>query len=470
MIKINKNVLLSTAEKNLIINSSICINDVELKEVLMNFRKSISKNDLNKIKAKNERIYRNLNSIQAREEYIEKSSSEWKNEKPIGLKKKPCQLCENKKSELKYIIVNVITGIKLEVGSSCITKFPKMDEKYHGESISTTDKWLRNFPERIDRLGNFVEMYNGGKDIFQMWKVKYDGFMIEFPSDYDKEFRKIKNNANRIYDGYIKGNLKYEDIKSFQIYIDDFNYFYKKCEKFYEENRNNKYICTKEIAKLLKKKQLNTTLDIIKGGNCSIPKGLAKSISEVGFIKNFKEEIFEAFSKFKIKLEEIDSQVIEFSYKYMTFEPIKLEIQIDSFTNRYSEIFYGENNFEKEEIFNSLTLKNERANINEFLGILEYLLSKKGFEFDYDVTLHAKQITELHKKNGKRYANIPIKNIINNYVKVLYISDKEARDFLIKEIENVKWITYEQRKKDDIGNISSIFALGKEEDYEQYEK
>lgn len=105
--KKNKNVLLSTAEKNLIINSSMCTKDSELKSILKDIKKSIFNKNLEGIKIKNERVYQNLNSKESREELIEKSSIEWKNEKPIGMKKQPCQLCENTKSELKYIILKL---------------------------------------------------------------------------------------------------------------------------------------------------------------------------------------------------------------------------------------------------------------------------------------------------------------------------------------------------------------------------
>ena len=353
-------------------------------------------------------------------------------------------------------------------------KFPRMKEKYHGESITTTDKWLKDFPERIDRLGKFADIYSGGKDIFQIWKIKYDNFEIEFPKDYDEEFRKIKNEANRIYTGYIKGNSDEKELEKFQICINEFSYFYKKCEKFYRENKNNRYICTKNIAKFLKNRDLNTTLYNIKERDCFIPRGLAKNISDISFIKNFKEEISTAFNQFNIKLQKMDSQFIEFTYKYKTFEPIKLVINPDKFTQLYSELFYGENILKDESIFDSMILKNEKNNINEFLGIIEYWLNKdsniKIYRFDYDVILHEKQNAELHKKKEKVYINISAQDIRSNYVKLLYIKNNEINEFLSKEIQNAKWITYKERDKNDIGNISSIFALGKEDEYEQYEK
>lgn len=463
----NRKVLISTAEKNLIINSSICKKDNELRDVLQAFSKSISSKDLDYIKSLNLRAYEIIKGRESREAIIKKSSKEWKNEKPIGVKKKPCELCENANSEYKYIILNPITNKKLEVGSSCIKKFPEMKSKYHGETITTIDKWLKDEPEMFSRLGKFAEIFNGGKDIFQIWKVKYDAFEIEFPNEYDDKFRKIKNGANKIYSDYIKGIISEKELEKFQYYINEFDYFYKQCEQFYNENKFDKYICTKDIAKFLNKKKLYNTLNNIKDRECKIPKGLANSIAEVGFIKKFDKEIEIQFSKFGIKLEKIDNQFLEFSYKYKTFKALEVIISPYNFVKLHSGVFYGENVLENASCFESMELKNEKNNINEFLGVIEYCLNKKLnrklYSFDYDVELHQKQIVELHKKKEKVYAEIKVQQIRTDYIKLLYLNNEEIYKFLNMEIKRLKWITYEERDKNDIGNIASIFTLGKDD-------
>lgn len=465
--KKNKNVLISTAEKNLILNSSICVKDNELKKILLSFHKSISCRDLDYIKNINVRAYQIIKGKESREELIEKSSKEWRNEKPIGQKKQPCELCENAKSELKYVILNTVTKKRLEVGSSCIRKFPGMREKYHGESTITIDKWLKDSPERINRLGKFADRFNGGKDIFQLWKINYDAFSIEFPNDYDEQFSRIKSGANRIYLDYINGKISENELCKFQYYVDEFDYFYKKCKRFYDENKCDKYICTKDIARFLKKKNLNKTLSTIKDRECKIPKGLANSIAEIGFIKRFEKEIKIEFNKFDIKLVKIDSEFLEFAYKYKTFKALEFVIAPYKFTQLHSGIFYGENILEGTFFFESMMLKNEKNNIYEFLGIIEYWLNKKTnrklFSFDYDVELHQKQIVELHKKKEKMYAEIQVYEIISQYIKILCLSDEEIYKFLDIKIKGLKWITYKERDKNDIGDISSVFTLGKDD-------
>lgn len=73
----------------------------------------------------------------------DEASKEWVQQKPDGVIKIPCELCGNTKSEDKYIIYNRLNGNTLRVGSSCIYKFPKLDKKYMGVSISTISKLLK---------------------------------------------------------------------------------------------------------------------------------------------------------------------------------------------------------------------------------------------------------------------------------------------------------------------------------------
>ena len=38
--------------------------------------------------------------------------------------------------------------------------------------------------------------------------------------------------------------INYDKMKSFKTIIDNFEYLYKNCRKFYNDNKDDKYICT----------------------------------------------------------------------------------------------------------------------------------------------------------------------------------------------------------------------------------
>lgn len=451
----NRKILLENREKNLIQNSSVCDKDLELKEVLSMFSNSVNTIEIEKIKLTKPRIYNMLKSHDAITEMIENSSLEWEQEKPSGVKKFPCQLCGNRKSENKYIIRNIVNQNRLEVGSHCITQFPKMNKAYKGENINTIDKWIKNSPEKLERLSNFSQIYGGGKDILNKWSKLYSDFEIEFPNEYDNEFSRILKNGRKIYNRYINGSIPYKDIVKFQDSINDFNYLYNKCKRFERENKTNKYICTKSISSLLERQKLTSTIRIIKDMDCTIKKDFAKYVYDSDFIKRFEQQIKHVFEKNKIILGEINRNFIVVKYEHNNFDSILLEISLKEFSKRYYGIYYNDTNYKQEDLFQNLSLKDETKNIEKFINILNAILRNSGYYLKFDIDLYSKHNVEIHNRALKKLANINIKELSYKYIKVLYLQSR-AQEFLINEINSInKWTTYEELKKYDIGDISS---------------
>ncbi|EPS48447.1 hypothetical protein CFSAN002367_20077 [Clostridium botulinum CFSAN002367] len=200
----------------------------------------------------------------------------------------------------------------------------------------------------------------------------------------------------------------------------------------------------------------------IKEKNSNIQKGLAKYVYNVEFISRFENEIKTVFDKFNLKFEKIDSQFMVFTYKYKFLDSITLQMSIQKFTENFSNIFYGINKFDKDEIFKYMLLKNEQSNINEFVGIMEHILKDNKYYFKYDIDLYQKQIIEVHIRNSTKFGILRIKDIMNKYIKILYLSDKESKTFILKEIDKVNiWMDDKEKDKFDIGNIASVWAKEK---------
>lgn len=454
------NIILSIQERNLIANSTICDNDLELKQILMSYDKSILKNDLDHIKFKNERVFKNLISHEYREAIINRSSLEWRHDRPLGLKKNPCELCGCTQSEQKYLIVNDINKNKLEVGSSCITKFPSIDSRYKGESIKNYEKWSKYSPDKIDRLGIFNDLFGGGRDIYKDWELKYNSYDIEFPNDFDKEFALLMKNSRKYYRDFINGNIDESEVIKFKNCIQDSEYFFDKVSKFYNDNRNNKYICTKEIGDLYKRLNYNNSLIIIKDLKCQIPKEFSKYITNKEFISRFTTEIENCFEEVDLKFRYINDNEIVFSYQYNNFEDILLRISLTHFSELCYEIFYGDDlkNFSK--VIKTIALLNDRNNINEFLGIIQFIIKGTGYYFEYDKSKNDNHNILVKKRGVKKSALMKVSDLLYRYPQILYLDKNESKNFIIDEIKELKWTTFEEQDKYDVGNIAELFAKG----------
>lgn len=315
------------------------------------------------------------------------------------------------------MIINEVNNNKLEVGSSCITKFPSINDKYKGESIKKIERWNKTSPEKLDRLGYFHDIFGGGKDIYQSWESIYNSYTIEFPNAFDNEFKLIIKNAGKIYKDFINCKSDINSLIEFKKCLREANYFFDKADEFYCENKINKYICTKEIGNLLRKLNYKNMLSIIKDSECLIQKDFAKYINNKEFIARFKKDIENCFERINLKLEAINENNIIFSIKYMYFEKVFIESSLSKFTNLYSDIFYVKRDLDFKKTMDSMMLLINKNNINEFLRIINFIIKDTGYYLYFDEFINDDQIITIRRKGIKKSATLTVNDLIaNNYL------------------------------------------------------
>ncbi|EPY2275474.1 hypothetical protein ACXAT3_000152 [Clostridium sporogenes] len=93
---------------------------------------------------------------------------------------------------------------------------------------------------------------------------------------------------------------------------------------------------------------------------------------------------------------------------------------------------------------------------------MEHILKDTKYYFKHDIDLYQKKIIEVHIRNSTKFGILRIKDIMNKYIKILYLSDKESKTFILKEIDKVNiWMDDKEKDKFDIGNIASVWAKEK---------
>lgn len=449
-------------ERILIMNSSICDEKKNLKKVLYSFDKSIRQTHLQKIKDADQESFQLIKTRDAIEEIKNSASKEWVQNSYNGKIDRPCQLCGNPKSEDKFTIINRENGNTLLVGTSCIHKFSELDDKLQGVPIDQYSKYSKTNPKKLSRIIYFNNnICSEGKNIFSIWKYKYDNFNILFPKEYDSEFSDILQKSRRIYNSYINGKISKNQVGNFKKWINEFNYLYKKCEKFYNTYKDDKYSCTKTIADFLLKKRLKKTLEYIQR-NGKIRKEIAMYVYCSEFIKRFKNNIRKVFLKHKIKLKEINNNTILFSYEYEQYEAIFLEISLKDFANYFYEIFYDNMKYTRSELFSKLIIFNNYNNIDVFFSILTNTLTKTKYKFYIDGRLYRNQKIGLENTNTKQYVEIKLKDILKEYMCVFYINKTNIRSKLLNYIKGINnWHNESEKDKYNIGNINREWSTDK---------
>lgn len=445
--------LLYIHEINLIINSSICDKDKNLKEVLGGFsnkKSGIAYKDLDVINKSYKEVYKKISSKEVIKELVERSSQEWEQLKPIGKIAKPCKLCGNPKSEEKFIIRNKINKNEMQVGSKCIEKFSKISRSISGEKLQQLIKYNEKDPEIYNRLQKFNEKYNGGKSIIDNWKYEYDKFKIIFPIDFRTDYNRIIKESTKFYKHFKLGKIEENKLPYFENYIVDFNYLMNKCKKFEEKNKKNRFLCTKSIRDALIKDNREGIFKKIEEHGGIIEPWITKYIYNTEFVLRFVVEIENMLKMRYINLDKIEQGNIIISIEAKFDKNIKLNIPTKVFMSNFSEGIYKNINFERSQLLNKMMIFNKEDNIYNFLGVIDTLISEYGYKFEFGDNWYEKGIIEVHK--DEMYAEIKMENIIKKNF-IFYKSEKEIKRELNNWLDELRWRHISYKKKYNIESI-----------------
>lgn len=461
--------IISRQDKNLLLNGSLCERDKELKDFFKIFNpyRGVTSEEVEKLEKTNERIYNLLKSEDSKTAIINNCKKEWIFKQPIGSKPFPCQLCGCTHSKDKFIITNKYTHKELKIGSSCIDQFPKEDRLLEGNDILEIREWSES---QIERASIFYKQHKTGSIIFKNWAEQYKSLLLTTTEEMDKEFKRILNNGKTYYKKFIDNNLlEGNTINTFNYIIIDFEHFYKHCNKYINDNKNDLYICTKSMEKHLDKDIIKT----IKKENAKITTNTAKNILDPEFISRFKKKIKNSFKSVGIDLKDISNDGIIINYTYGNYLPLNINLSLNNFANNYADIYFADKIAIKlDDILSHSTLTNTFDNIDRFLNILHSIIKDKKYYFNFDQKLHTEKTVEINKTGYNKYAIIDYEELLNEYFMVFSMDMNEAKEFLYNKIDSLTWIDKEEKKKYDVGNISKTtrnINKQNENEYNQYE-
>ena len=195
--------------------------------------------------------------------------NEWYAEQKIEedpSKKSRCELCNTPNKYLFYIR-NTENNISLNVGSSCIKKFPGI------EGYVEAHKRLNNIikkQQELNRMYKFKEKFPDAENIIESVQSYFNTLPILLPEKLYCDLRDLSNRMQSIYSKYVyEGKVPYKTILSsfdlFELQIQNFNKLKKDADDFVNRNINKPNICKRrEIDWLLKNDKEKVILSIAK--------------------------------------------------------------------------------------------------------------------------------------------------------------------------------------------------------------
>ena len=120
--------------------------------------------------------------------------------------------------------------------------------------------------------------------MLENWKKFYFNLPMLLNRELENRFQKLIKNSNQFYEDFINGNLATKKLEEFQPYIYEFEKLENSVKEFYDNYKDNKYICDKKVINWIKMKNKSNLRNKIINNNGFVSNDIAKEIYCIDFM------------------------------------------------------------------------------------------------------------------------------------------------------------------------------------------
>lgn len=377
-------------------------------------------------------------------------------------KKVRCGLC-NTPNKYLFFIRNRINNTRLNVGSSCMTKFPGIEGyteyRYH------LNKTIKNQKE-IMRRTEFHKKFPEVIDILDSTNFYFDNLPVLLPYDLYYGLQDTVTNLRLLYSQYVNyGKKPFKSTKnSFELFsenIDRFNKIKQSADFFVDNYKNNPLICKREEIDWMIETKHKKLLDDIAKNNGKYSQSTAGEITSYNFIKkhfsiflNCNDSNICQLNRLKNDNSQIYCSLNKSGYSFLFIvDTKKFMKQIGANCICDSEFKYNETDLLKvsQIAYTSNNLHNATNSITEELN-------RFGFYFLFDEDTDDMYIYKKVDKSVKTYSTSKFLKIYNTY----FLEKSIDVYKFIGTLTSKNWISHEEQGKQGIDDkISKLY-------YQQY--
>lgn len=390
-----------------------------------------------------------------------------------------CQLCGTKNTYVFYI-KNKYTGIEMNVGSSCINKFPEIENvKIFKRSIQEENKRVKE----QSRLIEFEAADENYSSFLKHAEEKYSKLDILLPSKLDGEIKRILYNLNVIRRDFVScgGDLS-DVITRCNLLKNDFNNEWKLVEKFYEKNKNNPLACPKYLVDWLTTNNKNLLVQI-KKNDAQFDYNTIQSIFNERFIDENLNLFKSKLDSNNIKLHKRNGSKLVFSIQNKDYiYPVYYMISNKTFMEFIGcQCFFIKGFKYTSTDFTAIELLNSEENFFAIYNRIRRLLLNVGYDIEIEENTMYKYIKKLplkinsEKKWGKierrkevLYRRISSDIIFKLMSQLLYSNDLAIESKFKKYFESLEnnWIS--EQEKTRYAEIAGEVTLQKQKEFIPY--
>ncbi len=375
-----------------------------------------------------------------REWYVRNNSAEDPN------KRVRCGLC-NAPNRYLFYIINRFNSKQLNVGSTCMTKFPEIegyvDHKHQLAKIQKTQK-------ETERWQIFNNKFPDIENIIQSIDTYFNKIPILLPYNIYYPFKDAIIQLRKMYNSYIKHGTKDVNILfvSFQQKLEECKDFQIKSDKFVENNSNSKLICKRqEMNWLIDNKESDLLLEISKNNGMYSLDTIGKMYSPHFFISNL--DVFTSLLPKHIVLIHPENENSPINFINKNRNQILYNINIKKFMKQIGSKCFFEYDYEidEDELYQVSKIVVSNKNLDLIIVPLEYNLSTMPYAILNDY--NAENIY-FYNKSDKSIKEFSYANFLKMYDFQIVRKHKSNVTFIGILLTYKDWIFLEDQAKTGI--------------------
>lgn len=390
---------------------------------------------------------------------------EWYSERVSGedsTKKVKCGLC-NTPNKYLYYIRNRKNNKLLNVGSSCITKFPGI-EGYIEQKRQLSQ--IQKEHSIIKRRNEFYKAFPDCEKVISDADKYFDTLPVLLTFDLYTKLKTTITQLRLIYTKYVnEGKTPFKsEHNSFELFrttVSDYNQLKIEADDHVSKIKNNPLACKRAEIDWL---NTNDKLDLLKQiaeNNGIYTLNTLKCMSSLNFVKDNLSTILEKNRSNLFRFNEFNGNNIIFSFNKYGYQPaITFSASLSDFMNVIGAncIIYENYTFGSEEILKISNIISSMQNLESIIYFTYNIVDKFNYAFLIDYKTNT---LLLYRKGDGAIRKFNPSNFLDIYAEHILLSNDKVKKFLFKTIvgrNNVKWITSEMQSKQGIDDkISKLY-------------
>lgn len=366
-----------------------------------------------------------------------------------------CGLC-NTPNKYLYFIRNRLNDETLNVGSSCIKKFPGI-EGYTERSKQLKD--IVSNRKQAQRRTEFNKRFENVENIIFAAERYFPSIPILLPITIYTELKETISSMRLIYSSYVnKGTTPYKtDIHSFELFDSKLKKYQElklQAEDFVSKNIDEFLICErKEVNWMLENKKEDLLMEIALN-NGKYTEKTAGSIYSKDFIDKYKYFFSARNKSTRFRIAEFNGDRREVIFKTTPIvgfnPPIIFKISYESFMRIFGSkcLFNDEYYYTTEDILNKCKIVISQDNLISIVNLVNSLIHHLGYVFIIDYTMNKPY---LYRKTDGAIRAFETNQLLQNFVPYVTQNSEEVKKYILLVVKSrrAKWISKEQQIKQD---------------------